>query len=128
MRGAKILALQKNRYWHTPEGLTIDAGAVVAALEFASGKRSLVIGKPRKDFFLQAAHKLGLPPDELAVIGDDIESDIKGGQSAGMYTIAVKTGKYREYIAEKTKIQPAAVIDSIADLPQFIISNQGVAE
>ena len=120
MNGAKILALQKNRYWQTEEGLTIDAGAVVAALEYATRKRATIIGKPSRDFFLQAARNLDLPPQELVMVGDDIEADVEGAQKAGMSGILVKTGKFREEIFKASKVKPAAVIPSIADLPKFI--------
>lgn len=120
MRGAKMIALQKNRYWQTADGLTIDAGAVVAALEFATGKRALVMGKPRKQFFWEAAHLLDLNPDELAMVGDDLESDVRGAQRAGLLGIAVRTGKFREHILEKKNVKPDAILNSIGDLPAFI--------
>jgi HAD superfamily hydrolase (TIGR01458 family) len=120
MNGAKILALQKNRFWQTGEGLTIDAGAMVAALEYATNKRATIIGKPRKEFFLQAAGKLKIPAQELAMVGDDLETDIEGGQNAGLFGIAVKTGKFREEFLQQSKIKPGAIIDSIAELPEFI--------
>lgn len=120
MGGAKILALQKNRYWQTIDGLTIDAGGVVAAIEYATKKRAKVIGKPNKEFFYQAAQLINLPPEELAVVGDDLESDIDGGKKAGMFTIMVKTGKFRKEIFKKSKIKPDIIFESIADLPNFI--------
>jgi len=120
MNGAKILALQKNRFWQTDEGLTIDAGAMVAALEYATNKRAIIIGKPRKEFFLRAAEKLKIPARELAMVGDDLETDIEGGQKAGLFGIAVKTGKFREEFLQQSKIKPGAIIDSIAELPEFI--------
>ena len=120
MRGARLLALQKNRYWQTSEGLTIDAGALVAALEYASRKRAVVIGKPRKEFFLEGVKLLSLPPEQVAVIGDDLETDIQGGQKAGLQAIAVKTGKFRTYLLEKLKIQPDYILESIANLPDLL--------
>jgi HAD superfamily hydrolase (TIGR01458 family) len=120
MNGAKILALQKNRYWQTDEGLSIDAGAMVAALEYATNKKAILIGKPSKGFFLQAAKTLEIPADELAMVGDDVEADVKGAQNAGMFGILVKTGKFREEIFKASKIKPNAIISSIADLPKFV--------
>lgn len=125
MRGAKMIALQKNRYWQTSDGLTIDAGAIVAALEYATGKRALVMGKPRKQFFWEAARMLNLEPGELAMVGDDLEADVRGARKAGLFGIAVKTGKFREHILEQTKIKPDAILNSIADLSGFIRENRG---
>jgi HAD superfamily hydrolase (TIGR01458 family) len=120
MNGAKILALQKNRYWQTDEGLVIDAGAMVSALEYATKKRAIIIGKPRKEFFFQAAEKLQISPQELAMVGDDIEADINGAQEAGLFGVAVKTGKFREDIFQQSGIKPGAILNSIAELPEFI--------
>jgi ribonucleotide monophosphatase NagD (HAD superfamily) len=51
------------------------------------------------------------------MIGDDIDSDVGGGQNAGLLGILVKTGKYRESYVAESDVQPDAVIDSFADLP-----------
>ncbi|MFZ0392174.1 MAG: TIGR01458 family HAD-type hydrolase [Calditrichia bacterium] len=125
MGGAKIVALQKNRYWQTSEGLTLDAGAVVAALEYATNTRAVIVGKPRRDFFAQGAAALGLPLKKLGMVGDDLESDIAGSQKAGMTGIAVKTGKYRQNQLKKLGIKPDFTLKSIGNLPEFIDSNQG---
>jgi phospholysine phosphohistidine inorganic pyrophosphate phosphatase len=60
MGGAELVALQKNRYWLTPKGLTLDAGPFVAALEYASGREAVVVGKPSAAFFHLAAASLGV--------------------------------------------------------------------
>ena len=46
MDGAELIALQKNRFWMTPDGLALDAGPFVAAIEYATGREALVVGKP----------------------------------------------------------------------------------
>lgn len=120
MGGTRMVALQKNRYWQTSSGLSIDAGAIVAALEFATGKRAQVVGKPRKQFFLQAVQLLNREQKEVVMIGDDLESDIEGAQRAGLRAWAVKTGKFRQYVLQKTKIKPDKILESIADLPAIL--------
>jgi len=50
MNGAALIALQKNRYWETAEGLSLDAGPFVAALEYGSGTQAEVVGKPSPAF------------------------------------------------------------------------------
>lgn len=120
MNGARMLALQKNRYWQTNTGLALDSGAVVAALEYATRKRAVVIGKPNPAFFQHAVKKLGLPAQNLAVIGDDLESDIAGGNKAGLYTIAVETGKFRDELLRRKKTMPDLVLPSIAQLPPWL--------
>jgi HAD superfamily hydrolase (TIGR01458 family) len=114
--GAELLALQKNRYWRTQEGLSLDAGPFVAALEYASGKRAAVVGKPERDFFRLALEDMGLEPREVAMVGDDAEADVAGAQAAGLRGILVKTGKYRP----DTEGEPDLLLDSVAELPEAL--------
>ena len=51
MDGAELVALQHNRYWRRADGLALDAGAYAAALEYASGREAVTVGKPARAFF-----------------------------------------------------------------------------
>jgi HAD superfamily hydrolase (TIGR01458 family) len=114
--GAELVALQKNRYWRTQEGLSLDAGPFVAALEYASGKSATVVGKPERAFFRLALADMGLEPHEVAMVGDDSESDVAGAQAAGLRGILVKTGKYRP----EAEGEPDLVLESVAGLPEVL--------
>ena len=114
--GAQLVALQKNRYWRTREGLSLDAGPFVAALEYASGKGATVVGKPEEDFFRLAREDMGLEPREVAMVGDDAEADVAGAQSAGLTGILVKTGKYRP----EAEGAPDLLLRSVAELPKAL--------
>ncbi len=118
--GAQLIAIHKNRFWQTEHGLQMDIGAFVSALEYASGKPATIIGKPSIDFFQSALTELDLPPEQVAMVGDDIDSDIGGGQRAGLTGILVKTGKYRQAYADSSPIIPDLVIPSIAELPGLL--------
>ena len=120
VRGAEMLALHKGRYWQTEEGLRMDIGAFVAGLEYVTGKEAFVIGKPSRAFFDLALADMKLPADKVAMVGDDIESDIGGAQAAGMKGILVKTGKYRQELAAASKVSPDLVIDSVAELTSLL--------
>jgi HAD superfamily hydrolase (TIGR01458 family) len=124
MGGTKMLALQKNRYWKSGSDFVIDAGAIVAALEYATHKRAIVVGKPQKDFFKHAIKKISLPVSNIAVIGDDLESDILGGKRTGLFTIAVQTGKFSKEALQQAKVKPDLLMESIADLPNWIEESQ----
>jgi len=117
--GAELIALQKNRYWKTAQGLTLDAGPFVVALEYATGQQARVIGKPSSDFFRLALDDLGVAPTRVAMIGDDIEVDVGGAQRAGLKGILVRTGKFRETDLQ-LGIEPDGVIDSIANLVEYV--------
>lgn len=120
IKGAKLIALHKGRYWKTEKGLKMDIGAFVAGLEYASGKDATIIGKPSQTFFDTALENLGLPAHKVAVVGDDIDSDIGGAQSVDMQGILVRTGKFREDYTENNPVDPEAIIDSVADLPGLL--------
>jgi len=117
MEGAEILALQKNRFWRRSDGLALDAGPFVAALEYASGKSATVVGKPEEAFFRGALEELGgIEAGKIAMVGDDPESDVGGARRMGMKGIQVKTGKYRPGDESNADL----VIESVADLPEAL--------
>jgi len=120
LSGAKLIALQKNRYWLSDRGYTLDAGAWVAMLEFASKKKGQIMGKPSPHFFSLALNDLALPAEKVVMVGDDIESDIKGAHRVGIRGILVKTGKFLPSDLEREDIHPWKTVESIADLPKII--------
>ena len=83
MDGAELIALQKNRYWLAPSGLSLDVGPYVAALEYAASVEALVVGKPAHAFFASALDGMRVPPERAAMVGDDVESDIGGAWRRG---------------------------------------------
>jgi len=116
MEGADLIALEKDRYWMAPDGISLSAGPFVAALESATGKTATVVGKPSKAFFDLALRDMGLAADGVVMIGDDILADIGGAQAAGMRGVLVRTGKFREEALEAALIKPTAVINTVGDI------------
>ena len=119
MDGAELIALSKNRYWQRAGGeLSLDAGPFVAALEYASGRRAVGVGKPERAFFELALGDLGLPPGAVAMVGDDPELDAGGARAAGLRAILVETGRYRP--GSETLAKPDLVLESVARLPEAL--------
>ena len=112
----RLLALGMTRYWRAEDGLRLDAAPFVKALEHASNREAVVLGKPSKEFYSNALYRLGSNPAETVMIGDDIKGEIEGSQNAGVRGLLVKTGKFQASDLERG-IQPFDVIDSINDLP-----------
>jgi HAD superfamily hydrolase (TIGR01458 family) len=120
MDGAPLIALAKNRYFMKADGLTLDAGAFVAALEYAAGVEATVLGKPALDFFAAALASMNCDAQEAIMIGDDWESDVNGAMEAGLGGILVKTGKYAE--GDEAKLNPGAeVAEGIAGAVELIL-------
>jgi len=101
MDGAPLIAIGKTRYYQAEDGLDLDTGPFVAALEYAADTKAYVMGKPSRQFFLAAADELGCPPEETVMIGDDADSDACGALAAGLSAVLVRTGKYRPADEEK---------------------------
>ncbi len=116
--GAELVALQHNRYWRRADGLVLDVGAYSAALEYATGRSAVVVGKPAPAFFAAALGDLNARADEAVMVGDDIEADVGGAIAAGLQGILVRTGKYRKDTLEASGVRPTQIVDSIAELPR----------
>jgi HAD superfamily hydrolase (TIGR01458 family) len=120
LSGAAFVTLARNRYYKGADGLLLDQGPFVAALEYATGKEAILVGKPAPEFFARALAPLGVPPGEALVVGDDLESDVGGAQRAGMRGALVRTGKFRAEELTRSEISPDFVLDSVADLPKLL--------
>jgi HAD superfamily hydrolase (TIGR01458 family) len=122
--GAQLVALQKNRFWLTPSGLSLDVGPFVAALEYAAMREAVVVGKPAAGFFATVLSDLGVEPASAAMIGDDVESDVGGALAAGLAGVLVRTGKYRAEVVRASGIEPTLTLDSIADAPAALVPTE----
>ena len=120
MDGAVLLAMHTNLYWRTSDGLRLDSGPYVHALELATGKQATVLGKPARPFFEQALQSIGVEAAEAIMVGDDLENDVRGAQQAGLRGILVCTGKHHADSPLLEHIHPDAILPSIADLPQWL--------
>ncbi len=120
LEGAELVTLARNRYYSGEDGLLLDVGPFTAALEYAAGRPATLVGKPSPVFFSGALAALDADPSGSAVVGDDLEGDVAGGQNAGLTGILVRTGKFREGDLERSSVQPDFVIGSLADLPGLL--------
>lgn len=125
--GAEFLAMHRNPWWFTPLGPTLDAGAIVAGLEFATGRRATILGKPSPEVFRQALAEIRadlgrrLPASHVAMVGDDPDADVRAAQRVGLRGILVLTGKTtREHLGasptDRARRAPDAVAGSLAEV------------
>ena len=121
LAGAELIAIHRNAYWRVGEDLWLDAGAYVAALEFATGTRAKLFGKPAHDFFAQAVTGLGVPAHRVLMVGDDAVSDVAGAQEAGLASALVQTGKFRPRDLARPDFRPDLVATSIAALVDHLL-------
>ncbi|MGB3483229.1 MAG: HAD-IIA family hydrolase [Mycobacterium sp.] len=124
-QGVPVVAMHRSMSWTTTEGLRIDTGMYLAGMEESSGRKATAVGKPAPEGFLASAARLGVEPDEMFMVGDDLNNDVLAGQVVGMTGVLVRTGKFRQdtldrWAADEFAMQPNHVIDSVADLPGLL--------
>lgn len=132
--GAEFVAMHRNPWWMTPKGITLDAGAVVAGLEFALGRRALIAGKPSPVVFRQALAELRselaartdgsggprLRASEVAMVGDDPRADVAAARRVGLRGILVLTGKVDAAEAAASPVRIGAVAPSLGAVIQAL--------
>lgn len=129
--GARLIAMHRNPWWLTAAGPTLDAGAYVVGLEYATGDQATVVGKPTREFFVRAIDDLGIGPlGDLLMVGDDLANDIGAAASLGLRTALVLTGRHGpddvaaaargESPAAGQPIVPTVVAPSIAEVVEAL--------
>ncbi len=122
LRGASFVALAKNRNFRDQDGeLSLDVGAFVAGLEYASGREAIVLGKPAPMFFALALQGLGCAAEDAAMIGDDAEADVEGAMAAGLGGVLVRTGKYRSGDEMRLKKPPTAMAKDLNEAVDLLL-------
>ncbi|MBP2454409.1 HAD-IIA family hydrolase [Mycolicibacterium lutetiense] len=124
-QGVPVVAMHRSTAWNTTDGLRVDTGMYLAGMEATSGRKATAVGKPAPEGFLAAANRLGVDPEEMYMVGDDLNNDVLAAQVVGMTGVLVRTGKFRQstldrWATDEFAMQSNHVIDSVADLPELL--------
>lgn len=119
LAGARLIATNTDPLLPVEHGFLPGAGAIVRALETASGRSAFVIGKPNPPMMDAAIDHLRLPAHECTLIGDRLETDILAGSRYGMKTVLVLSGVDNEESVMQSRVKPDAVIGSIAEVQEL---------
>ena len=134
--GAELIGMHRNPWWLTPAGPTIDSGAIVAGLEFSTERRARILGKPSPDFLRECVAVLAaevrerdpgsgggrrLFRREIAMVGDDVATDVLAAQRVGLRGVLVLTGKHSLEDVEpaargRAGRRPDAIAGSLAEV------------
>lgn len=115
-RGARFVGTNGDVTFPAEEGFYPGAGSILAAIQAATKVTPVTIGKPERLMFEIAVEKLGSRPEQTAMIGDRLETDILGGQRAGLKTILVTTGVDNQDSIAQKGVQPDAIFSGIDEL------------
>ncbi len=97
LKNAEFIGLHNNRLFQRESGIVEPSvGPILSFLQFATGRKPLIIGKPEWNFYLSGLKMLELRTDEVVVIGDDPISEVRSPKRLGIKTIFLKCGKYKE--------------------------------
>jgi NagD protein len=118
-RGAPLLTANYQRGYWGADGIIFSRGAMVTAgIARVTGARPIVVGKPSPAAVSEVSQRLGVPSEDVAVIGDDIGMDIALGHLGGSRTILVRSGMSGEVdldgIPERRR--PHAVVDGVEEI------------
>ncbi len=123
LHGAPLLTASYAPYYAGANGPIFSRGAMTtAALAKASGAKPIIVGKSSEAALEAVRDRLGVPTDELAVIGDDVTMDIALGNLGGAHTILVRSGISgdidRESLPEEQR--PDDVVDGVGELLDWL--------
>ncbi len=122
MEGAPLWVMGTNRYFREADGLSLDIGPFVRALEYAADLEAENFGKPDARLFHAAIADLDLPPEQVLMVGDDVSGDVDGARAAGLAACLVRTGKYQDGDEQRAQHPGAGLADSLADIVDALLS------
>jgi 4-nitrophenyl phosphatase len=114
--GARFVGTNPDRTLPLEDGIAPGAGAILAALEAATEVKPTIIGKPEPTMFKLALKRMGADAAQTAMIGDRLETDIWGGQRAGLATILVLSGVSTRAQTMASSIRPTWIFGGIEEL------------
>ena len=122
--GAAFIATNRDATFPVEDGVKPGAGAIVAAIETASGRAPLTMGKPEPAMLLQVMRDFGLEAHQIALIGDRLDTDIACAHRAGMGAIWVATGvnSWEQARAAQGEQKPDLLLE---DLPALVEMLEG---
>ena len=123
--GAKFVGTNADTTLPTEHGLTLGNGAILAALQAATGVTPTIIGKPEPIMYQQAIALLGVDPAETVAIGDRLNTDILGAVRTGIRSILVLTGVSCEEDLKSIDYQPTWIMPDIRAVTHALQNNYG---
>ncbi len=113
LAGAKFMATNRDPSPRKAGWNNLGIAATAAMIEEATGREAFVIGKPSPVMMRSASAYMGLEPEETTVVGDTMETDIKGGMYMGFKTILVLSGMANKEDLNTYAFKPSLIVESV---------------
>lgn len=114
--GGLLIGSYGGAIYMSNHGPAMSAGPIIKALEYGSGKRAIIIGKPSPRMFRLALDHAHEKPRNAVMIGDQLETDLMGAHRAGVHTILVLTGVENRESMARSEFRPEMVIETVDSL------------
>ncbi len=118
--GAQLIGSYGGAVYMSDHGPALSAGPIIKALEYGSGGRAIMIGKPSPRMFRLALQRANEKPGQAVMIGDQVETDLVGAHRAGVHSILVLTGVDNRETIRRSKIKPDMTIENVDNLLDYI--------
>ncbi len=122
--GAQLIGSNADAVIPTSDGPEPEAGPVVAFLEAATGRKAVVLGKPRPEIYVLALERLGVDADEAIAIGDTVATDIAGANAAGLRSILVASGN--PAAEAESYAEPTARFADLREAADFLLQRKSI--
>ncbi|MEY4768180.1 MAG: hypothetical protein RL637_819 [Pseudomonadota bacterium] len=120
--GAKFVGTNADTTLPTERGITHGNGAILAALEAATGVKPLIIGKPEAIMYQQAMSLLDVAAEHTVAIGDRMNTDILGAVNAGIRSLLVLTGVSTLEELKTLDYQPTWIMTDIREVTEVLVN------
>lgn len=120
--GAELIAAHKNKFWEKSNlGIQLDAGPFIHGIEYATDKNATLIGKPSELYFQSALEKINKPKNSnFIMLGDDLDSDMRGAKNLGAETILILTGKTKLPIPDDYKNSVDYITKNLSEVTEVL--------
>lgn len=119
LQGAKLIGTNKDRILAKPGGFEMGNGSIVAMFEYATHTQSPDIAKPSKNMLELFLHHYGLKKEDIILIGDNLETDIRLGYENDVKTVFVETGVHTRKDIEKLGVYPTWTVSNLMECVQY---------
>jgi HAD superfamily hydrolase (TIGR01450 family) len=118
--GAILVGSYGGAVYMSDKGPALSAGPIIKALEYGSGKKAAMIGKPSPRMFELALKRANESARYAVMVGDQIETDLVGARKANVHTVLVLSGVETRDTIRRSTIRPELVIENVDELTRFL--------
>ncbi|MEM1945999.1 MAG: HAD-IIA family hydrolase [Candidatus Caldarchaeum sp.] len=118
--GAELIACHTSKRIPEQGREVISVGPIVKALEYASDRKAVVIGKPSRIMYEMALKKLGVDAHTAAMVSDEYFNDLAPAKELGIKTILTLTGVTKEEDVDKIEPKPDIIVQKVDDVVNYL--------